>query len=168
DDDGDGRVHEGVGGDLGDGHVLQQVGVGGESDDGADDGEEGDGGEAGGGPVRGAQVSACEGEQDVNDAGGADLPCGGDEGVHAEAEAAGEDGADGEDQSGDDEDGIAGDGGAIRGGGAYSAQRGRHEDEHSGGSGEHADPAARGEALARGQDGFDHRDVNGDHGDDER
>src|SRR6185312_10526471 len=124
DDDGDGRVHKGVGGDLGDGHVLQQVGVGRESDDRADDGEEGDGGQAGGGPVRGAQVSACEGEQDVNDAGGADLPGGGDEGVHAEAEAAREDGADGEDEAGDDEDGVAGDGGAVRSGGADGAQRG--------------------------------------------
>ena len=39
DEYGDDRVDEGVGGDLGDGDVLQQVGVGGEADDRAEDGE---------------------------------------------------------------------------------------------------------------------------------
>src|ERR1035437_1907858 len=86
--DGDHRVDEGVGGDLGHGDVLEQVDVRGEADYGAEDSEIKDAQGSDNGPLGGLEVACGNGDGEVDDAGGADLPGGGGEGVNLEAEAA--------------------------------------------------------------------------------
>src|ERR1019366_3561460 len=103
----------------------------------------------------------------VDDTGGADLPGGGGEGVDLEMEAAGEHRADSERDRGENEDDEAGEAAAF-GRRSGAVQRGPEQREHADGSEQRAEPAAQVERLAAGQSGFDERDENWDHGDDQR
>ena len=90
---------------------------------------------------------------EVENAGGADLPGGGDEGVDAEVEAAREDGAGGEGQRGDDEDEEAEQ--PLRSGPrsdvlpVAEVQRGPQQDKHAGRAQQRAEPAAQVQAFRR-------------------
>src|ERR1035437_7632755 len=86
----DDRVDERVGGDLGDGDVLQQVDVCRKADHRSEGGEIKYGEDSARGPLGGLEVACGNGDGEVNEAGGAKLPGGGGEGVDLEVESAGE------------------------------------------------------------------------------
>ena len=113
------------------------------------------------------EAASGGGEDEVDDSGGADLPCGGDEGIYAEAEAAGEDGADGEGERRADQEDKAEEA-APFGAAADTMQRGPEQNQHSEGAEQGAEPSAQVEPLAVGQHGLEEGDEDGDHGDHQR
>ena len=119
-------------------------------------------------PAGGLEASSSGGEGEVDDSGGADLPCGGDEGVDAEAEAAREHGADGEGERGADQQDKAEEAALACAAVGGAMERGPEQDQHSEGAEQGAEPSAQVEPLAVGKDGLEERDEDGDGGDHQR
>ncbi len=164
-EDGNDRVDVGVGGHLGDGDVLQEVGVGRKADDGTEDGKIGDGAEAGAVPDGGSPASAGEREDGVEDGGGTELPGGGYDHIQGEVEPARKSGADGEGEGGERKDA---EGGEVAGAGWTGALKGGpKERNHADGAEEDAGPAAAIEAFPAGEDDLKERQHKRHGGDDE-
>jgi len=167
-EDGNDGVDEGVGGDLGDGDVLDEVGVGGERDDRSKDREEDDGEDSATRPDGSAEASTGGGEGEVDDAGCANLPSGGDEGINAESESAREYRADGEGERGPQKKDESEEAALVCVTSMDGAEQGGpEEDEHSQCTEQGSEPTAQIEPLAAGQGCFQERNEDGDHGDDE-
>ncbi len=161
----DDGVDKGVGGDLGDGDVLQQVGEAGEADDGPEDAEVCDGEDAGAGPGGVAETAAGEGDNGVDEAGGAELVAGGDEDVDLKGKATAEHSADGKRECGEEQDGVREEVGFTGGSGAV--ERGRDEGDYAERAEKEAGPTAPGKGFAVRESGFNGGDHHGGGGDDE-
>ena len=169
-EDGNDGVDVGVGGDLGDGDVLEQVDEAGIADEGTSCDEPGDGGDGGEVPVGLGPLAEDGRQSEVDDAGEQHLPGGGDEAVDGEVAMAGVEAADGptEGSSEADEDADQARGVGEEPGLEALAECGREERDHAEEAEEDAEPTARRERLAAGQGDFKESDEDGRGGEDER